>query len=334
MVVEKASCHAIAQRLDTLGIKPPRGKRWFRSTVQRILTNPIYAGEFTFHPTGSDPVTLQVPALVSKEVFLKAQQQLQANATLFSGKPTKDVRLLKGKLRCPCGSRMHGEQSHGKPFYRCGSGKQGKHCGAPYYAAGALEEAVRAQIEGLLRNPATLREAIEANAATDERDTTESEASQVRAELQKVKKHRAVVYEDRLDGTIDKAMFARTDAPLKEREERLSAELQRLEALLVQQSADKSTVDAALKQTALLARGIDRLDALGWQKVFSLVIDHVLVETDRLVIHGRLDTDSNPQALARATRCVWDARLTRRAYAEDAERRRRCPSRAPTSSRG
>src|SRR5262249_59520478 len=132
---------------------------------------------------------------------LKAQQQLQANATLFSGKPTKDVRLLKGKLRCPCGSRMHGEQSHGKPFYRCGSGKQGKHCGAPYYAAGALEEAVRAQIEGLLRNPATLRVAIEANAATNERDTTDREASQERADVAKANKHPAGVYGKAIDGT-------------------------------------------------------------------------------------------------------------------------------------
>lgn|SRR5262245_13734526 len=299
-MVVGASCHAVAQRLNALGVRPPRGKRWFRSTVQRILVNPIYSGAFTFHPQGAEPVSITVPALVSKETFLKAQEALKANAVRFSGKPTQDTRLLKGLLRCPCGQRMHGEQSHGKAYYRCSSGKQGQHCGAPYYSAPSLEEAVRAKIEALLRNPQTLREAIEANATTDERDEARSELSQVKAELQKARRHRETLYSDRLDGTVDKAMFTRTDGPLKAKEETLTAELQRLEARMTQLDADRSTVDAALKQTALLARGIDRLDRQGWQRVFNLVIDHVMVETSQLVIHGRLETDSNPQALARA----------------------------------
>src|SRR5262245_61897845 len=59
--LEKASCHAIAQRLDNQGIKPPRGKRWFRSTVRRILVNPVYSGETTF--TGLPPVRWTVDGL-------------------------------------------------------------------------------------------------------------------------------------------------------------------------------------------------------------------------------------------------------------------------------
>jgi site-specific DNA recombinase len=307
--VDKTPCHAIAQRLDTQGIKPPRGKRWFRSTVRRILVNPVYSGETTFTPTGHDAIPVKVPALVSEDTFLRAQKQLTANTSLYAGKPTTDVRLLKGLLRCPCGSRMNGESSHGKPFYRCGSGKSlGKHCGAPYFAAAALEDAVKAQIEALLRNPETLREAIEANAANDERGETQSEASQIKAELTKVKRQRQTVYSDRLDGTIDKSMFTRTDKPLAEKEERLTQELERLETLLGQQAADQSRVDGALKHVTLLAKGIDRLDRSGWQCVFRLVIDHITVEPDRVVIQGILpDTETNAQALARATRCVWDA---------------------------
>ena len=114
----------------------------------------------------------------------------------------------------------------------------------------------------------------------------------MKAELSKVKKQRATVYSDRLDGTIDKAMFARTDAPLKTKEDTLTAELQRLETLATQLESDRSTVDAALKQVTLLARGIDRLDRAGWQRVFGLVIGHVLVERDQVVIHGRLETDT------------------------------------------
>ena len=58
-------------------------------------------------------------------------------------------------------------------------------------------------------------------------------------------------------------MFARTDAPLKTKEETLTVELKRLETLATQLVADRSTVDVTVKQVALLARGIDRLDRAG-----------------------------------------------------------------------
>jgi hypothetical protein len=64
--------------------------------------------------------------------------------------------------------------------------------------------------------------------STDERQETAAEASKVRAELAKGKKQRETVYAHRLDGTIDKAMFTRIDAPLSEKEGRLTGELQRL----------------------------------------------------------------------------------------------------------
>jgi len=175
----------------------------------------------------------------------------------------RNVRLLKGLLRCPCGERMNGESSHGKPFYRCGSGKHGTHCGAPYFPAGNLEAAVQEKIEGLLRNPETLREAIEANASSDEQAQLRAEASQVKAELAKVKRQRETVYSDRLEGVIDRAMFTRTDKPLQEKEERLTAELARLQSQVTQESADQARISGALKHMSLLVRGLDRLDREG-----------------------------------------------------------------------
>lgn len=43
-VEENASPYEIASRLNAMGIPSPRGKRWSKQTVKRILANSAYAG--------------------------------------------------------------------------------------------------------------------------------------------------------------------------------------------------------------------------------------------------------------------------------------------------
>ena len=70
---------------------------WNTSSVLRHLRNPVYKGEFTIMNH-----TMQVPAIVSPEVFDAVQEKISSNH-LFISKGTKHVNTFKGLSKCACG---------------------------------------------------------------------------------------------------------------------------------------------------------------------------------------------------------------------------------------
>ncbi|HLN63625.1 MAG TPA: recombinase family protein, partial [Symbiobacteriaceae bacterium] len=141
--------HAIAARLQALGVPAPAGGRlWYRSTVARLLRNPVYAGTFLanrYDCTGmglnrqlpvdrrvrprlrpeAEWVAVPVPALVEREMWEEAQQALARPAR------GRSEYLLTGLVCCgECGAPMHGCRTY-KRYYTCRStdGAQRRGCG-------------------------------------------------------------------------------------------------------------------------------------------------------------------------------------------------------------
>ena len=133
LVDEQRSARSIAVELRRLGIRPQRGEQWAKSSVRNVLTNRFYIGEGFFNQrevvanpgTGrktrhrlrpaTEWILLATPAIVTPELFARAQQQLARNRAVLAGRPGGRLFLLRGLLRCgACVRRIVGQHSHGR----------------------------------------------------------------------------------------------------------------------------------------------------------------------------------------------------------------------------
>ena len=138
----------VVRKLQELGIKPRKSKRgvWSTSTLSTLLRNTTYIGEAhygrSYAVIPENPfkvekyrkmrktsrkmkpeeewITIPVSAIIEKDLFIRAQQQLKENFEI-SNRNTKNEYLLAGKVWCSCGDRRTGEgPQRGKHlYYRC-----------------------------------------------------------------------------------------------------------------------------------------------------------------------------------------------------------------------
>jgi len=137
LVEEQLSCRQITKRLNASKTPTPTGKNavWQPATVRNILTNRVYAGQARYNyrqpvipqyrkkeehrlqylKTGrsyraeSEWVWSDAPAIISVELFDKAQQQLQRNAATARKmyQPASRRYLLRTLVKCgECGLGM------------------------------------------------------------------------------------------------------------------------------------------------------------------------------------------------------------------------------------
>lgn len=103
------SVFAICQDLNQQGVRTRLGKRFWRSAVIRILTNPFYVGRVAWH--GEDYPGSHEP-IVSKELW-DAVQRINAARVRDYHHPSQGRYLLTGFLRCGfCGDAMVYNRSH------------------------------------------------------------------------------------------------------------------------------------------------------------------------------------------------------------------------------
>jgi DNA invertase Pin-like site-specific DNA recombinase len=175
------SLYSVVEMLNSEGIPSPYGRpQWRRSSVRRVLTNPIYAGDIAWgrtmcgkyharigdeivarkpgqRPAKNVPIVRRdaVPALVDRDLFDRAQELLakRKKATRRPG----TVRPLSGLITCGCcGSPMHVDGPH----YRCSRGidfGRGSRCGGSVVRGDAALEALAAGLQKNLLAPARLR---------------------------------------------------------------------------------------------------------------------------------------------------------------------------------
>lgn len=200
--MEHLSSHAITQRLNQEGVPTPHGKSpyWQYPSVTHILRNETYIGiwhwakndtqhidslqgvrEHTIRRDRSEWIPVQVPAIISKELFQAAQAEMTRHkATGF--KPTKHEYLLRGRLRCAsCNGHMQGAARpvmHLKVdrdftlFYYCRRNKilsDTNRCHARQLRADKAEPLVWEGIRKRLRDRRLLFRKLETNRAETER---------------------------------------------------------------------------------------------------------------------------------------------------------------------
>lgn len=63
-------------------------------------------------------IEFEVPAIISKDLFDKAREQIRRNQ-IFNSKNRRHEYLLTGLVKCPCGANRNGDGPAGKKYYRC-----------------------------------------------------------------------------------------------------------------------------------------------------------------------------------------------------------------------
>ncbi len=124
---EGATMTAIRDWLNEQGVKNTRGQRLTYNSVQHLLNNRRYIGEYTYRDV---VVPEGIPAIVPQDLFDRVQEKLSKNKKAPARHKAEDDYLLTTKLFCGyCGAYLCGESGTSRTgnvhhYYKCVSVKK------------------------------------------------------------------------------------------------------------------------------------------------------------------------------------------------------------------
>ena len=196
-----------------------------KSTIQKILRNRIYMGEFEWNQKihkGSHQ------ALVSAELWEQCQQILSGRYNVRT-KSTKHQFAFSGLITCGhCHSGLVGEIKKGKYIYYHCTGHKGK-CPEPYVREEVLEEKFSSIVKKLQFTPEVLEWIKEAllQSNQDVRQFHDEAITRLQAEYQKLESRIQAMYIDKLDGKILGDFFESMSSKWREEQSTLLKDIQK-----------------------------------------------------------------------------------------------------------
>ncbi len=199
---DQLSIYALATKLTELKIPTSsdlgRGRNklrgygvWSTSAVRYILTSKAYIGIWqynkTFNVNGKrkrntteNQIPVQVPAIISQDLFELAQTQKQANS-INNRRNRKHDYLLSGRLTCQCGKKMSGkcfkQKTHDLLYYNCPDKSKSPDrvfiCKMPLFRADSVDQATWNQVKKWLQDSEAFKQAMN-DYHSEREDKTES----------------------------------------------------------------------------------------------------------------------------------------------------------------
>lgn len=334
LVREQASIGEICRRLDAERIPTRTGKlHWDRTTVWGMLKNPAYKGQAAFgktetaargillRPLRNRPacgrsakssnrdrppeqwIHVPVPALVSKEIFDAAQEQLQRDRQLSQRNQRGQRYLLQGLTVCAhCHYAFYGKLVSKKAqkgperyaYYRCvGSDSYrfagGRVCHNPQVRADQLDKYVWESVSNILQDPSHVL------AEWSRRGNADGETARLCAQQEEA---RAVVQglDKSLRRLVDAYELGALDlASLQQRSERLRARLVRAKKVLAEaegalaQTVELKEVAGRLADFATqVAQGLQQADFLARRQILRALLARVEVDNEGATVVYRI----------------------------------------------
>lgn len=145
---------------------------WSGSVISHYLDREVYKGVWVYGRNSTDPVSVDVPAIVSQELWEKAKK-IRKEKYIKNMPARKNSYLFARRIRCGlCSSVVVGTPVNGYLYYRCLALKKGKvigvTCHAPHFRLEPVEEVVWAWLKTLLSDPKALQEGLDARIAETE----------------------------------------------------------------------------------------------------------------------------------------------------------------------
>ncbi|MGI9952258.1 recombinase family protein [Moorellaceae bacterium AZ2] len=318
MALSGKSCSEIAAALNAEGIPGPRGSRWYRQTVRRILKNPAYKGTLYVHrydteghkaarQRGSsasprirpreDWIAVPVPPLIDPAEWEILQQAI---ASRKRGRQGEKIHYypLSGLVYCGlCGGSMcggYGRSRKGNIFryYICtrawasvrADRQRTVSCPGNRHRADKVEEAVWGKVREWLYDPEGLvRDVLDISAA----ERISEEAGRVKKRLEQAARERERVLEVYKRGLISLELFEREVKELEVEKKVLEARLRELEETV---NSTREVPYGAGTLPEVAREVVERLDDLPWEdreKLIRLLIRKVILLSGEMVLEAR-----------------------------------------------
>ena len=228
-VYDRLGLQQIARLLNTEKV-PARqtASKWHKGAVRDIITHPGYKGE---HPKG-----VELPELVTPELFELAQQRMKDNPHLHRRKDSPW--LLQGIIKCGLdGLTLACDYSHGKNgkrVYSCRGRLQGTDpdnkykCSLPRIDAEWLEEEVFLKVKQAVESPEFAKQAVEdyIKRLGEMKAELESQIDPSLKRIEQLKRQLTRLAEDWVEEALD-------EDKVEAKRQRLTEELKRLESVAI-----------------------------------------------------------------------------------------------------
>ncbi len=265
------SVFAICQDLTQQGIRTRLGKRFWRSAVTRILTNPFYVGRVIWH---GDDYPGQHEPIITRELW-GAVQRINAARVRDYHHPSQGHYLLTGFLRCGfCGDAMVYNRS--RRYMVCGrySRSRAQDCQINTHKADVVEAYVLDAVRRVLLDPSAFLAALQSEADNSESHSLIKALQAERASAQ-----------DRLARLLDAIESGEFPMPeLGERSRTLRSRLRDLDVQIAAlQTRDHAAAEfeaAALSMEDVLPV-LDGLDVATMRQLLRLLIRRVILRKDQ-----------------------------------------------------
>ncbi len=311
----------VAKRLQELGIKTKRCKRsvWHPSTVGNILRHTSYYGEWHYGKRQSavpkkpikvetykrvkkssavirprsEWITMQIPAIIDKELFDRVALQLEANYAL-SKRNKKYSYLLTGKIWCICGIRRGGEavQKGRYQYYRCLNSLYNyplpKTCFELPISTKSIDDFIWQKIVCLMSSPELMQDEINKWLGKQENknQTSDLDVIDIEKEIAKLMEH-----EDRYNKAYGAGVFS--IEKLKEYTLSVNEKIMSLKAQLANNHQEIKTINIPTKEDMeLFAKEANKVlveASFGLKRAITIkVIDKIVGTKKELKIYGYL----------------------------------------------
>lgn len=277
---------------------------WRASRVQAILTNPMYKGSHTYggrkkrkskfkSATSHEPVTREVPAIVSVELWERVQSALKANRRFAIRNCHRDY-LLRTMMTCGCCGFNYVAHSSVNPsgnrsfFYRC-NGKQNqrgtfgpdqRRCPAVHIDGQHTEDEVWGQIEALIRHPDTAVEALKQKVLEQSENTIQPQIVKLEAVLRRKLDAKVYLIKHAAESGLDLASLKRGMAELDQEEQAVRAHLEELKTTEKRSAQIRADLASVPKMLATIRERLDGpLPFTVRRKIVEMLVDSIRVET-------------------------------------------------------
>ena len=301
---------SLARSLNQRSIKNGNGNCWRHEAVKRILTNPVYVGDYAFgfercgkyYELGEDceinkvihrdirlrrkeaPIHIQDhhPAIIDRKIFDRCQTKL-AERKLTSRRPRNNCFLLSGLLFCGCcGSRMHGarySKREGK-YYRCpGSTGSSNSCKGVNIGGDDLEKCIIAKLLKLmdksvrqrLKQAISKRVSMRNMLSLDQAGTLEKQLKQLDRRIERGAENLLLA-----DAGAVQAAGAKLGEWKLERD-KMAKQLKRMSSTKKRKVQPSRVIENANKELKRLGQAIGSLDCPKTRELFRSVFSRITI---------------------------------------------------------
>lgn len=285
------SAAQIVADLNEKGLRTATGRAFNKNSVLRIVTNEQYIGTY-ISPSNNVRVENAIPAIISRELWDKAQAAVEFNRSRRSSKSARADYLLPGKLFCACcNSTMKGVCGYGrngtKHFYYSCSKRSVHECNKRNIEKNRLENLIISATAEYILAPGKLEQIANRILAVQQQDkpaAVNPEKEMLNAELKECIRKQENILRAIEDGTGTARLSARLQE-LENQESSLRYQLSAMEEPLPTPSYTKEELLFMLSQ---FQRSPDEQDNAYKQRLVDTFIHSIYLSDNSVLVQFNL----------------------------------------------